>query len=160
MAELEDILKVRETVQEGDTGDKLAMMSPQKASMPQQAPMLPQQAPMMQQDLNKGMRGSEFEVIEDLNKGMRGVETLSPARMPTDDEVNKGILMALIEKRAEEAGINVEESVRTIMNISDMEKAKSSQGGLPMSAAPAMQQAIANPVMAAQGGGLMRLAAG
>jgi len=152
MAELEDILKVRETVQEGDTGDKLAMMSPQKASMPQQAPMPPQQAPMPPQQAPM--------MQQDLNKGMRGVETLSPARMPTDDEVNKGILMALIEKRAEEAGINVEESVRTIMNISDMEKAKSSQGGLPMSAAPVMQQAIANPVMAAQGGGLMRLAAG
>ena len=34
------------------------------------------QDPVIQQDLNKGMRGSEFEVIEDPNKGMRGVETL------------------------------------------------------------------------------------
>ena len=38
---LEDILKVQETVQQGDMQDKLAMMSPQ------QAPMPPQQAPMV-----------------------------------------------------------------------------------------------------------------
>ena len=119
---------------------------PSPVSQQAQAPMAP---PMMQQDINKGMRG---------------VETLPLPRMPSDDEINKGILMALIEKRAEEAGIDVEESVRTVMNISDMEKAKSAppppQRGLPMSAAPAMQQAMNDPVMAAQGGGLMQLAAG
>ena len=119
---------------------------PSPVSQQAQAPMAP---PMMQQDINKGMRG---------------VETLPLPRMPSDDEINKGILMALIEKRAEEAGIDVEESVRTVMNISDIEKAKSAppspQRGLPMSAAPAMQQAMNDPVMAAQGGGLMQLAAG
>jgi len=160
MAELEDILRVRETLDRGDSQDTLAMMSPQQAPIPvRQAPMAPQQAPMASQQAPMASQQAPM-MQQDFNKGMRGSEILSPARMPTDDEVNKGILMALIEKRAEEAGINVEESVRTIMNISDMEKAKSYQGGLPMSAAPAMKQAMDNPVRAAEGGGLMRLAAG
>ena len=84
------------------------------------------------------------------------------SRMPTDNEITKGILMALIEKRAVDAGINAEESIRELMAISDMEKAKSApppQRGLSMSAAPAIQQAMNDPITAAQSGGLMQLAA-
>ena len=100
MAELEDILRVRETLDRGDSQDTLAMMSPQQAPIPvrqapipvRQAPMAPQQAPMALQQAPM--------IQQDLNKGMRGSEILSPARMPTDDEVNKGILMALIEKKS------------------------------------------------------------
>ena len=51
------------------------------------------QAPVMQQDLNKGMRGSEFEVIEDPNKGMRGVETLPIPPAPPSS------LNAILKKR-------------------------------------------------------------
>ena len=51
------------------------------------------QDPVMQQDLNKGMRGSEFEVIEDPNKGMRGVETLP---IPPDPPSS---LNAILKKR-------------------------------------------------------------
>ena len=137
---------------------------PSSVSQQAQAPMVPQQAqaPMVPQQAQAPMAPPMMQ--QDINKGMRGVETLPLPRMPSDDEINKGILMALIEKRAEEAGIDVEESVRTVMNISDIEKAKSAppspQRGLPMSAAPAMQQAMNDPVMAAQGGGLMQLAAG
>ena len=77
------------------------------------------------------------------------------SRMPTDNEITKGILMALIEKRAVDAGINAEESIRELMAISDMEKAKSApppQRGLSMSAAPAIQQAMNDPITAAQSG--------
>jgi len=142
-----------------ELGDDIQLVKGMQAPpVPPRPPMPTQQPPMAQQQAQAPM------MQQDLNKGMRGVETLPPPRMPSDDEINKGILMALIEKRAEEAGIDVEESVRTVMNISDMEKAKSAppppQRGLPMSAAPAMQQAMNDPVTAAQGGGLMRLAAG
>jgi hypothetical protein len=40
------------------------------------------QDPVIQQDLNKGMRGSEFEVIEDPSKGMRGSEVTQPMSIP------------------------------------------------------------------------------
>jgi len=148
--ELNELIDMKRTLGGGDMSKKLNLISPQQPDgasqgqptmAPRQAPMAPQQAPMAPQQASMA----------------------SQIRMPSDDEMNKGILMALIEKRAIDAGINVEESVREVMNITDMEKAKFApppQGGLPMSAAPAMQQAMANPVAAAQGGGLMQLAAG
>jgi hypothetical protein len=87
-------------------------------------------------------------------------------RTPSKEELQNGLQETAMSKLRARAGISDEDVVantQEIMGINDMLKSRSSpspQGGLPMSAAPAMQQAMANPVAAAQGGGLMQLAAG
>ena len=113
---LEDILKVQETVQQGDMRDKLAMMSPQQAPMaPQQAPMAPpmppQQPPM----------ASQLDTKQDLND-------MLTATMADGDSLAAKALEGLIKK-----------SGALIQGIVEMSQ---------------------QPIMAAQGGGLMQLAAG
>ena len=113
---LEDILKVQETVQQGDMQDKLAMMAPQQAPMaPQQAPMAPQQAPMAPP------MGGQRDIKQDLND-------MLTATMPDGDSLAAKALEGLVKK----------------------------SGALVQSIVEMSQQ----PIMAAQGGGLMRLAAG
>ena len=127
---LEDILKVQETVQQGDMQDKLAMMSPQQAPMPpQQAPMAPQQAPMappmppqqppmppQQPPMN-----NQTDTKQDLND-------MLTATMADGDSLAAKALEGLIKK-----------SGALIQGIVEMSQ---------------------QPIMAAQGGGLMQLAAG
>ena len=120
---LEDILKVQETVQQGDMQDKLAMMSPQQAPMaPQQAPMAPpmppQQPPMPPQ---QPPMASQMDIKQDLND-------MLTATMADGDSLAAKALEGLIKK-----------SGALIQGIVEMSQ---------------------QPVMAAQGGGLMRLAAG
>jgi len=112
---LEDILKVQETVQEGDMRDKLPMVQgsmPQQTPMPQQASMPSQQAPMMQ---------PMPEVKQNLN------EVLT-ATLPDGDSIAAKALESLLNK-----------SGTVVQSVVEMSQ---------------------QPVMAAQGGGLMRLAAG
>ena len=120
---LEDILKVQETVQQGDMQDKLAMMAPQQAPMaPQQAPMAPQQAPMappmppQQPPMN-----NQLDTKQDLND-------MLTATMADGDSLAAKALEGLIKK-----------SGALIQGIVEMSQ---------------------QPIMAAQGGGLMQLAAG
>ena len=127
---LEDILKVQETVQQGDMQDKLAMMAPQQAPMaPQQAPMAPQQAPMappmppqqppmppQQPPMN-----NQTDTKQDLND-------MLTATMADGDSLAAKALEGLIKK-----------SGALIQGIVEMSQ---------------------QPIMAAQGGGLMQLAAG
>ena len=127
---LEDILKVQETVQQGDMQDKLAMMSPQQAPMapqqapmappmpPQQPPMPPQQPPMPPQ---QPPMASQLDTKQDLND-------MLTATMADGDSLAAKALEGLIKK-----------SGALIQGIVEMSQ---------------------QPVMAAQGGGLMRLAAG
>ena len=138
---LEDILKVQETVQQGDMQDKLAMMAPQQAPMaPQQAPMAPQQAPMappmppQQPPMAPPMppqqppmppqqppMASQLDTKQDLND-------MLTATMADGDSLAAKALEGLIKK-----------SGALVQGIVEMSQ---------------------QPVMAAQGGGLMRLAAG
>jgi hypothetical protein len=120
---LEDILKVQETVQQGDMQDKLAMMAPQQAPMaPQQAPMAPpmppQQPPMPPQ---QPPMASQMDIKQDLND-------MLTATMADGDSLAAKALEGLIKK-----------SGALVQGIVEMSQ---------------------QPVMAAQGGGLMRLAAG
>jgi len=120
---LEDILKVQETVQQGDMQDKLAMMSPQQAPMaPQQAPMAPpmppQQPPMPPQ---QPPMNNQTDTKQDLND-------MLTATMADGDSLAAKALEGLIKK-----------SGALIQGIVEMSQ---------------------QPIMAAQGGGLMRLAAG
>ena len=113
---LEDILKVQETVQQGDMRDKLAMMSPQQPSTapsmpPQQPPMPPQQPPM----------NNQTDTKQDLND-------MLTATMADGDSLAAKALEGLIKK-----------SGALIQGIVEMSQ---------------------QPIMAAQGGGLMQLAAG
>ena len=119
MAELEDILRVRETLDRGDSQDTLAMMSPQKASMPQQTPMPPQQAPMPPQQAP--MMQPRTEVKQNLN------EVLT-ATLPDGDSIAAKALESLLNK-----------SGTVVQSVVEMAQ---------------------QPIMAAQGGGLMQLAAG
>lgn len=119
MAELEDILRVRETLDRGDSQDTLAMMSPQKASMPQQALMPPQQAPMPPQQAP--MMQPRTEVKQNLN------EVLT-ATLPDGDSIAAKALESLLNK-----------SGTVVQSVVEMSQ---------------------QPIMAAQGGGLMQLAAG
>ena len=127
---LEDILKVQETVQQGDMQDKLAMMAPQQAPMaPQQAPMAPQQAPMAppmppQQPPMPPQQppmASQLDTKQDLND-------MLTATMADGDSLAAKALEGLIKK-----------SGALIQGIVEMSQ---------------------QPIMAAQGGGLMQLAAG
>ena len=127
---LEDILKVQETVQQGDMRDKLAMMSPQQAPMapqqapmappmpPQQPPMPPQQPPMPPQ---QPPMTSQMDIKQDLND-------MLTATMADGDSLAAKALEGLIKK-----------SGALIQGIVEMSQ---------------------QPIMAAQGGGLMQLAAG
>ena len=131
---LEDILKVQETVQQGDMQDKLAMMAPQQAPMaPQQAPMAPpmppqqppmappmppQQPPMPPQH---PPMASQLDTKQDLND-------MLTATMADGDSLAAKALEGLIKK-----------SGALIQGIVEMSQ---------------------QPIMAAQGGGLMQLAAG
>jgi hypothetical protein len=127
---LEDILKVQETVQQGDMRDKLAMMSPQQAPMapqqapmappmpPQQPPMPPQQPPMPPQ---QPPMASQLDTKQDLND-------MLTATMADGDSLAAKALEGLIKK-----------SGALIQGIVEMSQ---------------------QPIMAAQGGGLMQLAAG
>ena len=120
---LEDILKVQETVQQGDMRDKLAMMSPQQPSTapsmpPQQPPMPPQQPPMPPQ---QPPMASQMDIKQDLND-------MLTATMADGDSLAAKALEGLIKK-----------SGALVQGIVEMSQ---------------------QPVMAAQGGGLMRLAAG
>jgi hypothetical protein len=127
---LEDILKVQETVQQGDMQDKLAMMAPQQAPMapqqapmappmpPQQPPMPPQQPPMPPQ---QPPMASQLDTKQDLND-------MLTATMADGDSLAAKALEGLIKK-----------SGALIQGIVEMSQ---------------------QPIMAAQGGGLMQLAAG
>ena len=120
---LEDILKVQETVQQGDMQDKLAMMSPQQAPMaPQQAPMAPpmppQQPPMPPQ---QPPMASQMDIKQDLN------DMLTATMADGDSLAAKGLELL------------VKKSGALIQNIVEMSQ---------------------QPITAAQGGGLMQLAAG
>ena len=127
---LEDILKVQETVQQGDMRDKLAMMSPQQAPMapqqapmappmpPQQPPMPPQQPPMPPQ---QPPMNNQTDTKQDLND-------MLTATMADGDSLAAKALEGLIKK-----------SGALIQGIVEMSQ---------------------QPIMAAQGGGLMQLAAG
>ena len=54
------MIDFKETIEGGDPEEMRAVVAKQQAPIaPQQATMAPQQAPMMQQDMNKGIRGSE-----------------------------------------------------------------------------------------------------
>jgi len=131
---LEDILKLRETMQRGEMQDKLAMMSPQQAPMaPQQAPMAPQQAPIappmppQQAPMAPPMppqqppMASQLDTKQDLNN-------MLTATMADGDSLAAKALEGLIKK-----------SGALIQGIVEMSQ---------------------QPIMAAQGGGLMQLAAG
>ena len=93
---LKETIDFKETIEGGDPEEMRAMIAQQQAPMAQQqAPIAPQQAPMMQQDMNKGMRGSEtlYPIQQDMNKGMRGSETLPPPPAPPSS------LNAILKKR-------------------------------------------------------------
>jgi hypothetical protein len=149
--ELNELIDMKRTLGGGDMTKKLNLISPQqpdRASQgqptmaPRQAPMAPRQAPMAPQQASMMQR------------------------TPSKEELQNGLQETAMSKLRARAGISDEDVVantQEIMGINDMLESRSSpppQGGLPMSAAPAMQQAMANPVAAAQGGGLMQLAAG
>ena len=90
---LEDILKVQETVQQGDMRDKLAMMSPQQPSTapsmpPQQPPMPPQQPPM----------ASQMDIKQDLND-------MLTATMADGDSLAAKALEGLIKKTVDKKTI-------------------------------------------------------
>jgi hypothetical protein len=124
---LEDILKVQETVQQGDMQDKLAMMAPQQAPMaPQQAPMAPPMAPPMPPQQppmppQQPPMNNQTDTKQDLND-------MLTATMADGDSLAAKALEGLIKK-----------SGALIQGIVEMSQ---------------------QPIMAAQGGGLMQLAAG
>ena len=116
MAELEEILKMRETIEEGDMREKLPMV---QGAMPQQAPIPPQQAPMPPQQVP--MMQPNTEIKQNLN------EVLT-ATLPDGDSIAVKALESLVKK-----------SGTVVQSVVEMAQ---------------------QPIMAAQGGGLMRLAAG
>ena len=116
MAELKDILRVRETLDRGDSQDTLAMMSPQQAPIPlqkdpipvrqTQAPMISQQTPMPPQEkekktlvgkiLNTDVRVADgsmskigIELVEARIDKMPPVENALQAMLPQSNTVNK-----------------------------------------------------------------------
>ena len=116
MAELEEILKMRETIEEGDMREKLPMV---QGAMPQQAPIPPQQAPMPPQQVP--MMQPNTEIKQNLN------EVLT-ATLPDGDSIAVKALESLVKK-----------SGTVVQSVVEMAQ---------------------QPIMAAQGGGLMQLAAG
>ena len=116
MAELEEILKMRETIEEGDMREKLPMV---QGAMPQQAPIPPQQAPMPPQQVP--MMQPNTEIKQNLN------EVLT-ATLPDGDSIAAKALESLLKK-----------SGTVVQSVVEMAQ---------------------QPIMAAQGGGLMQLAAG
>ena len=116
MAELEEILKMRETIEEGDMREKLPMV---QGAMPQQAPIPPQQAPMPPQQVP--MMQPNTEIKQNLN------EVLT-ATLPDGDSIAAKALESLVKK-----------SGTVVQSVVEMAQ---------------------QPIMAAQGGGLMQLAAG
>ena len=128
---LEDILKVREAVQQEDMGPKLAMMAPQQAPMaPPMAPSMPlQQSPMPPQEKEK--------------------KTLVGKILNTDVRVADGSMSKI--------GIELVEA--RIDKMPPVENAL--QAMLPQSnTVNQMVDQSRNTITAAQGGGLMQLAAG
>ena len=156
----EKFVEFKETIEEGDTMGAMDM--------------LPRGNEPVIEFPNKGMRGSEFEVIEDLSKGMRGSEVTQPMSIPpsppkkeitanrifkdpvlvanaiksiTPKEVQKDIVKA--ESRQEEAKIS------KLANMLQRKIGQERIGGLPRNAMNF------DPRMAtAKDGGLIGMAAG
>jgi len=127
---LEDILKVQETTQQGDMRDKLAMMSPQ------QAPMAPQQAPMA--------------------PPMPPQQPPMPPQQPPMPPQQPPMASQLDTKQ------DLNDMLTATMADGDSLAAKALEGLIKKSGAliQGIVEMSQQPVMAAQGGGLMRLAAG
>ena len=127
---LEDILKVQETTQQGDMRDKLAMMSPQ------QAPMAPQQAPMA--------------------PPMPPQQPPMPPQQPPMPPQQPPMASQMDIKQ------DLNDMLTATMADGDSLAAKALEGLIKKSGAliQGIVEMSQQPVMAAQGGGLMRLAAG
>ena len=111
-------------------------MPQQPPIMPEQPPAMPQQPPAMPQPVSPPIPSTP-EIKQNLNE-------ILTATLPDGDSIAiKGL-----EDLTKRAGIDVES------------KEPLPPQGLPIAAAPAMLSALQNPTRAAQGGGLMRLAAG
>ena len=143
---LEDILKVQETLDKGNSQDTLAMMSPQQAPIPlqkdpipvrqTQAPMISQQTPMISQQTPMPPQEKEKK-------------TLVGKILNTDVRVADGSMSKI--------GIELVEA--RIDKMPPVENAL--QAMLPQSnTVNQMVDQSRNTITAAQGGGLMRLAAG
>ena len=149
---LEDILKLRETMQRGEMQDKLAMMSPQQAPMaPQQASMAPQQAPIappmppQQAPMAPPMPPQQ----PPMPPQEKEKKTLVGKLLNTDVKVADGSISKI--------GIELVEA--RIDKMPPVENAL--QAMLPQSnTVNQMVDQSRNTVTAAQGGGLMQLAAG
>ena len=111
MAELEEILKMRETIEEGDMREKLPMV---QGAMPQQAPIPPQQAPMPPQQVP--MMQPNTEIKQNLNDVLT-------ATLADGDSIAVKALESLVKK-----------SGTVVQSVVEMAQ---------------------QPIMAAQGGGLM-----
>jgi len=107
MAELDEILKMRETLKKGDSQDTLAMMSPQQAPMPQQAFMPPQQAPMatpMMPPQQPPMMQQQSNV----------------SKPPTKEQIKDGLFNAAFEHLANKAGVDLVGPIKEVMEIAQM----------------------------------------
>jgi hypothetical protein len=111
------------------------IMPEQPPIMPEQPPAIPQQLSTMQQPVSPPIPPTP-EIKQNLN------EVLT-ATLPDGDSIATKAVEDLINR----AEVNV------------ISKKPLPSQGLPITAAPAMLSALQNPVRAAQGGGLMRLAA-
>ena len=134
---LEDILKVQETVQQGDMQDKLAMMAPQQAPMaPQQAPMAPQQAPM----------------APPMPPQQPPMPPQQPPMPPQQPPMNNQL----------DTKQDLNDMLTATMADGDSLAAKALEGLIKKSGAliQGIVEMSQQPIMAAQGGGLMQLAAG
>ena len=142
-------------IENSSLGDLAAMreMAGQRQAMQQQgqqAGMVPPQQPPM------GAGGPPMPVEPPMGAGGPPMGAGGPP-MPMPTEPPKQNLNEVLTATLPDGDSIAAKALERVVNMAKIDVTQSQ--GLPMAAAPAMMAALENPIQAAQGGGLMRLAA-
>jgi len=128
---LGDLAAMREMAGQRQAMQQAGMVPPQQPPMPAGGPPMPVEPPM-------GTGGPPMPMPMPTEPPKQNLNEVLTATLPDGDSIAAKALEALTKR----SRVDVTQSQ-----------------GLPMAAAPAMMAALENPIQAAQGGGLMRLAA-
>lgn len=128
---LGDLAAMREMAGQRQAMQQAGMVPPQQPPMPAGGPPMPVEPPM-------GAGGPPMPMPMPTEPPKQNLNEVLTATLPDGDSIAAKALEALTKR----SRVDVTQSQ-----------------GLPMAAAPAMMAALENPIQAAQGGGLMRLAA-
>ena len=128
---LGDLAAMREMAGQRQAMQQAGMVPPQQPPMPAGGPPMPVEPPM-------GAGGPPMPMPMPTEPPKQNLNEVLTTTLPDGDSIAAKALEALTKR----SRVDVTQSQ-----------------GLPMAAAPAMMAALENPIQAAQGGGLMRLAA-